>query len=364
MMPTKVEKTTQYQWLAQQLRKHIHAGELQAGDRLPSWAEMQRVYGVNKYTIERAQKLLAEEGLLVCRQGSGTFVADRLSRPAATRKGILGMSGEGFLNIQSSPYWAQLMFGIEQAARAHGNHLLLLGHDSTDGWEKADGLLVSDQSGELVANKVPAGLPCVSVLTPIDGICSVYPDDAAGIRSAVAHLVQLGHRKIGYFHGAEGVVSHRRIAAYHEAMNAAGLPVDQKWTRAMRGLPQFVYKFDYGARFVETGRDNMADWLRDGWANLGCTALLAHNDEFALGMIEVLEEAGYRIPDDVSIVGFDGNNITARTAHSLSTVEVPLQEIGQRSVEILLQQITTNECSAAHCVLPAPFRAGDTTVHI
>lgn len=355
-MLTAPAKLPQYKWLAQKLRGHIEAGALKPGARLPSWAEMQREYGVNKYTIERAQKLLAEEGLIICRQGSGTYVAELEPKPAMRKKGILGMCGKGFLNIESSPYWARLSYGIREASQRYGQHLLVLGHDSTDGWENADGLLLSDPSGALVANKVPPGLPCVSVLTPINGMCSVHSDDAAGIHALVRHLIELGHRKICYLHGLDGAVAMRRIAAFREAMELHGIEVPPEWMRSMFGLPQYVYRFDYGARFVETGRDNMARWLEDGWAGLGCTAILAHNDELALGIMEALAEAGLQVPEDVSVAGFDGGGCAERSQPALTTLEVPLEEIGQRSVELLLKQIQSDSAVAAGCVLPVTLR--------
>lgn len=357
-------KLPQYKWLAHQLRSHIGAGALKPGDRMPSWSEMQRTYGVNKYTIERAQKELTDEGLLVCRQGSGTFVASPAARGASRRKQILGMCGLGFLNTDASPYWAQLMLGMQEAAQSAGNHLLLLGHDGTDGWEKADGLLLSDPSGSLVAEKVPPGLPCVSMLTPIEGMCSVYSDDAAGIRMAVEHLLQLGHRRIAYLHGIVGPVAGRRIAAYRAALRDAGITIDERWMRSMTALPKFVYTFDYGTRFVETGRANMAAWLEEDWADLGCTALLAHNDDFARGIIASLKSAGYRVPEDISVIGFDRNDVATRADLPLTTIEVPLQEIGRRSVELLLQQIEADNARLDDCVMPVSFHIGKSTAPV
>lgn len=354
-------KTPQYRWLAQQLRGHISAGALTPGDRLPSVAEIQRTYGVNKYTIERAQKELAAEGLLVCRQGSGTFVASPAARATAQRKKILGMCGVGFLNIDASPYWAQVMLGMQQAAQAAGNHLLLLGHDSTEGWEKADGLLISDPSAHDIADKVPHELPAISMLTPIKGLCSVYSDDVMGVRLAVEHLLAQGHRKIAYFHGQDGPVSGRRLAAYRAALAAAGIKAEPGWMREMKAIPRYTYLFSYGTDFIETGRENMAAWLREGWADLGCTAMLAHNDDFAHGVLASLSAAGIRVPEDVSVVGFDGNSVAARGALSLTTVEVPLVEIGRRSVELLLDRVGGDDSAHEDCILPVTFHVGAST---
>jgi len=352
-------KIPQYKWLAEQLRGHIRAGDLKPGDRLPSWSQMQREYGVNKYTIERAQKELASEGLLVCRQGSGTFVAQAQSK--AVRKGIIGLCGEGITYpLEASPYWARLVHGIRGAAQNVGHHVLLLDADTTAGWEKADGMLISDYSRKFLTNKIPDGLPCVSLLTAKDGMCSVYSDDAQGIRQSVEYLVGLGHRKIGYFHGVSDT-SGTRTGAYRTALATADIKANDDWVRLMHALPRFANRYTHGKQFVEMGRENMRAWLRDGWASLGCTALLAHNDEFAVGIIEALKEAGIRVPEDVSVIGFDGSEPITLSQPSLSTVEVPLEEIGRKGVEILLQQIEADQSAHDDCILPVTLRPGATT---
>jgi len=360
-MPSETQaKIPQYKRLAAQMREHIRAGDLKPGDRLPSWAQMRRDYGVNIVTIERAQKELAAEGLLVTRQGSGTFVAEPQSVPV--RKGIIGLCGTGITYpAEASVYWTRLVHGVRSAAQSAGHHILLVDNHSTAGWEKVDGMVISEQAGIFPVYKVPDNLPCVSLILKIPGLCSVYCDDGAGIRQAVEHLIASGHRKIGYLHGLEGPPADQRIAAYRGALKSGGISAPEKWMRMMRGVPRLHHQFEYGQQFVETGRDNMRDWLSDGWTELGCTALLAHNDDFALGIIEALQEAGLRVPEDVSVVGFDGTSVASRALPALSTLEVPLEEIGRKGVEILLQQIETDNAAHDDCILPVTLRLGATT---
>jgi len=353
-------KISQFKWLAARLRELIRAGDLKPGDRLPSWSQMQRDYGVHTSTIERAQKELAAEGLLVTRQGSGTFVAQPQNK--AVRKGIIGLCGEGITYpLETSPYWARLIHGIRGAAQDAGHHILLLDRHTTQGWEKADGMLISDYTDKELAGKIPHGLPCVWLLAAQKGMCSVYADDGAGIRQSVEHLVRLGHGKIGYFHGERGKFSETRIGGYSMALGAAGIRGKKAWMREMHVLPQLAYSYDHGQQLVQTGRENMREWLREGWAKLGCTALLAHNDDVALGIIEALQEAGIRVPEDVSVIGFDGSQPITLSQPSLSTVEVPLEEIGRKGVEILLQQIEADDATHDDCILPVALRTGATT---
>ena len=362
-MPTKTQtKNPQYKWLATQLRDHIRLGDLKPGDRLPSYSQMQRDFGVTISTIERAQKELASEGILISRQGSGTYVAPK-STPI--RKGILGLCGAGITpDIELSPYWARLIQGIRQAAQSAGHHILLLDNQTTNGWEKADGMLVADYLPQFPASRILSGLPCVSLLSEKEGVCSVYSDDGDGIRQSVEHLARLGHRKIGYigyFHHIDGKAGGRRVEAYRTALTTLGLSVEEEQVRTMHALACFNNRYYYGQRLVETGRENMREWLNSGWAELGCTALLAHNDDFAFGVLEALQEAGIRVPDDISVIGFDGADRIRGAQPSLSTVEVPLREIGAAGVELLLRQIEAEEVFSEHRVLPTQLREREST---
>ena len=195
------------------------------------------------------------------------------------------------------------MEGICEAAEASATPLLLLGHENTAGWEKVDGVLISDWNATGVLRKAPPGLPRVSVLASFHDVASVRADDYVGTRDAVRYLMDLGHRRIAYLHGGLDPVSQKRIAGYTGALKSSGVSPESKWLRVLQG------QYDIGAAFVAEGRNSMARWLADDWTRLGCTALLCHNDEVAVGAMQVLQENGLRVPGDVSVVGFDGSDM-------------------------------------------------------
>ena len=108
----------------------------------------------------------------------------------------------------------------------------------------------------------------------------------------------------------------------------------------------------YGDQIVTAAREAMQQWIDDSWKETGCTALLCHNDETALGAIQALQAAAINVPHDVSVVGFDGTNFCELTTPKLSSVKVPLREIGATAVELLLQQIEADTVRDDHKVLP------------
>ena len=111
---------------------------------------------------------------------------------------------------------------------------------------------------------------------------------------------------------------------------------------------------------MEQGRKSMSEWLKEDWAKLNCTALLVQNDFIAMGALAVLKDAGYKVPDDVSVVGFDGLDVCDMISPTLTTVEVPLRQIGSTALELLLRQLR-NEESERHIELPTKLMVKEST---
>lgn len=345
-MSTIKRSLPKYQVLAEHFRDQLTRGELRPGDRLPSLSEMKSQHGASRPTVEKAQSILEQEGWIERLHGAGIFVKTPTAEVRPSGTGIVGLSGLGFAARSQSFYWARLMEGICEAAEATATPLLLLGHENTHGWEKVDGVLISDWNATGVLRQVPPGLPRVSVLASFHDVASVRADDFIGARDAVRYLLDLGHRRIAYLHAAASdTVVQKRIAGYTDALAGAGITPDPKWMRTLQGM------YDIGAAFVAEGRNSITRWLADDWQALGCTALLCHNDEVALGVMQVLHENGLRVPGDVSVVGFDGSDVADSVKPRLTTVEVPLREIGFAAFELLKEQMASGHAIIGERVL-------------
>ncbi|WP_309109750.1 LacI family DNA-binding transcriptional regulator [Saccharothrix sp.] len=149
---------------------------------------------------------------------------------------------------------------------------------------------------------------------------TVNDDGERGIGLAVDHLVSLGHTRIAHLDGGEGTQSAPRRRGYLAAMEAHGL------------TPRVVaseYTDAAGAKAVQA-------LLNDGEMP---TALVCCNDFNAIGAISALEEAGYRVPHDVSVVGYDNTSLAALRHVSLTTIDQPRNEFGRLAAEALLQRV-------------------------
>jgi LacI family transcriptional regulator len=170
-----------------------------------------------------------------------------------------------------------------------------------------------------------AGIPVVLVDQAHDDVPSVLVDDVEGGRMATGHLLELGHRRIAFagdtvdgVHGASA--SSRRCVGYQRALGDAGVPV----------RPDLVKLRPHGRAAAEIARDLLS--LKGP-----PTAVFAASDLQALAMIEAFEALGARVPDDLSVVGFDDVEL-ARYA-GLTTVSQPLEDSGTRGAELLLSAL-------------------------
>jgi DNA-binding LacI/PurR family transcriptional regulator len=255
----------------------------------------------------------------------------------------------------------QLLSGIQEVAYQEGHELLVLHDNSAIKWEKMDGILFCSNEPKSMIPILPPGMPCVSLLFPLNKISSVTADDSAGISAVIDHLIGLGHRNIAFLTGVDPLSQQRRLG-FQRALDKAKITMNPKWVRT---LPPPIEPGE--GYFVDAGRRGIKQWLREDWQELGCTALLAHNDETAIGAIESLQEAGIHVPSELSVVGFDGTEITKYFEPRLTTVEVPLHDIGEAATRILVEQISKPLSALKRKprpqirVLPTRLRVGKST---
>jgi len=352
IQPHKQEK---YHCLVQHLQEQIRSGELKAGDQLPTFAEFQSSFGVTSQTVSRALAALEHKGLISRQRGRGVFVAEQTtnSQLFARRQGIIGLCGWGFgFHWGSSSYWTQLLKGIRDQVQANGSQILLLEDDVRKGWEKVDGVLLADRQRFAFLCSVPLELPMVCLFSEYPNRASVVADESLGIRLAVEHLLALGHQRIAYLYDP---TVPNRLKSYHDALRDAGITPQEDWRYALSGENASDLQFNFA------GQRDMSAWLREGWSTLDCTALLCHNDDVAIGAMQSLNKAGLKVPQDVSVIGFDGTEAGEYSSPQLTTVQMPLQRMGEIAIGLLQKQIADDEVTVIHEVLTTHLRVRQST---
>ncbi|MHB9133039.1 MAG: LacI family DNA-binding transcriptional regulator [Armatimonadota bacterium] len=261
-------------------------------------------------------------------------------------------------NMEDVPYYNRLFWGVLNALTEEGFALLLNklpgakgqpGPDLTPLFRQGDidGIIVPKNPAydpHLTALHRGAGgraLPLVSMVWPGDECSSVVADDEGGMYAATRHLLERGHRHILYLmQPSTNILSDRRLAGVHRALSEVGLSPDHHLHR-MPGFPGWVDPVLFRTRLSgeQDGTDHpLTQWLRE---HPQVTAILAWNDGVALHAWHTLERAGWRIPEDISIIGFDDTDPMpdADGKNLLTSVHVPLREIGEESARLIVRRV-------------------------
>jgi LacI family transcriptional regulator len=233
-------------------------------------------------------------------------------------------------------YFSELIRGIDLAARARGLHLLVSSSHG-DAKEAAaalramhgrvDGLLVMSphMDPNVLGSNLPHGLPAVLMNSdPSDTTHACFRvDNRGGARTMVQHLVQRGHRSIAFIAGPEhNYEAQERLAGYREALH--------QW---LPGTPERVLQGDFTEASGEHAGKALAA-LRER-----PSAVFAGNDMMAIGCLSSLNQAGLAVPADIALAGFDDIPISRYVSPALTTVRVPIAELGTLALEELASSI-------------------------
>jgi DNA-binding LacI/PurR family transcriptional regulator len=276
-------------------------------------------------SAERRRRVLAAAAALGYRPNA-------MARSLASRQSrIVGV----LLNDLHNPFFAEIFDGIASAADANGYRLLVVtGGLRPRAEQKAvdafleyrpDGIvLVSPRMPAAAVTALAAGLPVAVIGRAMrsDTVDSVMTDEHVGARIAVEHLTSLGHERIVHVDGGTGAGARQRRRGYERAMAAVGL------ANQARVLPgDFTEQAGVAAAHHLLGDGRMP------------TAVFAANDLVASGAIDTLENAGVRVPGDVSVMGYDNTFLARLRQVSLTTIDQSTTDMGRIAMELLVERI-------------------------
>jgi len=258
----------------------------------------------------------------------------------------------------SNPFFAEVIRGIEQVAHQN-RYSVLLGDTqySRDreqayadllGTRQADGLitLLPHIPRVTMAGRLPIVNACEYVKDRT--ITSVYVDNVAAAREATDYLITLGHRAIAFITGPmKSPISVDRDQGYQMALASAGIKRDPKLTA------EGDFSLESGIRAVESIFARRERF----------TAVFCSNDEMALGAMRGIRSGGLKVPEDVSVVGFDDIRFARYADPPLTTIAQPMGDIGRESMRMLIEIMNGIDVPARKRILPTQLVVRASTAH-
>lgn len=308
-----------------------------------STATVSRVLHNNGYvapeTRERVEAAIRESGYRL------DAVAQALRRQRTITLGLI------LHGILPNPFFAEVAMGVERAAVERGFNVLMFNTEGDPERERegvesllsrrVDGVIFTTAlSGENVSLVLDAGIPAVEAeRRACERAPAVVVDNYAGARKAMNHLLELGHERIAYigpadsFHERGSVlidpVRRGRYDGYCDALDEAGIAISD--ARLVHGTYPLEEGLSWGG--VQTGRVYLQTLLEQ---DPTITAVFAVSDLVAAGALQELYVRSIRVPQDISIVGFD-DTFASRLAPALTTVRQPMFEMGVRAGELAIE---------------------------
>jgi DNA-binding LacI/PurR family transcriptional regulator len=249
------------------------------------------------------------------------------------------------------PYSGMVISGIEQYLRQRDFFFLTVAHRHDPKLLQTYAHLLLERGVEgfiSVGTSIsePPALPTIAVAghRQIKGVTNLILDHRSAAQMALGHLNGLGHREIAFMKGpTSSSDSEDRWQAIVRVSDELGIRINPELVIRLKGdtvTPDLGYVF--AKRFLARNHGPF-------------TALFAYNDTFAIGAIRAIHEAGLRVPDDISVVGFDDIESAAYNNPAITTVRQPLQKMGELAAQTLLNQIENGEPYVAEITIEPEF---------
>lgn len=270
-------------------------------------------------------------------------VIEKYNYQPARRKSTQGHSQQKAIGVilpNSEPFFTDIAVALGDALNGFGFEMLIRWSRDDFTVEKTNiermtecgvlGILYSSTAAsphDCYAHLNEGCVPYVSLdsyLQEYNVPAAVSVDGAEGMYDITNYLMANGHREIAYISGISyDTFNHNRYLGYSKALLEAGIAVDPKLIR-------------FGGFTFQWGKDCMQSLLASGRK---FTAVICENDVIAAGALDILKDRGVKVPEELSITGFDNSLVAELTTPKLTSLEQPLHEIARKAVELLMAQI-------------------------
>ena len=335
---------SKYQNVIDWLNENIDNGTLRPGEKIPSENELCERFGLSRQTVRHAISRLSEDGLLLSRRGSGTYVADQKAEDG--KKSVVAVA----TTYVDDYIFPSTIRGIESTLSSKGYSMQLSFTNNTTGKERQilEDLLERDDIAGIIMEPVKSALPNPNMELyrkmqkkgmKVLFINSFYPEldfphvsinDEECAYRAVKALADAGHRCIGCVLKLDDGQGRERYRGYLRAMTECGL--------------SFTYDHVNWIDTIDI-KDGKKALTRVKERLSGCTAVFCYNDQVAGMLMQVLTEDGMKLPEDMSVIGMDDSDMAKIGVFgvTISSIPHPKARLGEKAAQNMIRLMHSNE---------------------
>lgn len=343
--------TPKYLQLVQWIKQRIKQDGLEKGDRFYTEHAIAEMFSVSRQTVRQAINILINEGVLESRQGSGTYICTPVAAKRVQSRTI------GVIVTYFDEYiFPSIINGIESviSERGYTMHVACTRNDK-DKEAAALRSMISNNIDGLIVEPTKSALPngnfdiyreIADKEIPLIFANSYYPDlrfpyvsldDVKAGYLAVQCLVEMGHSRIAMILKSDDIQGHLRFRGAKEAAYEKDVAISQENT---------LWFTTEDIKYLEEESSRLMRYIGD------CTAVLCYNDQTAATVLRVLEKAGKKVPQDISVISIDDANQATACTPKLTTVAHPKKLMGTVLAENLFRLIDGEKFDATYRFAP------------
>ena len=336
---------TKYSVVKDYIMSKVLDGTYQSNQKISSESELMEEFGVSRHTVRLAIGDLVIEGWLYREQGSGTFCADRTENASQ-------LAGEKSKNIAiittyiSDYIFPSIIRGAEKHLRENGFNVSLFSTNNNHETEKNvletilsrnfDGVIVEPTKSAIAnpninyyLNLENQNIPYIMINSFYDELdpISITLDDEKGGFLQTAHLMELGHKNIVGFFKTDDKQGSKRMKGYLKAHRDNYITINPNNIISYKTDEMTTKPLEEFGKVLSL---NNIEWP---------TAIICYNDQLAMKLLDTIRERKLKVPDDISIVGFDNSYLANISEVKLTTIQHPKSELGVAAAKLIIDLI-------------------------
>jgi len=340
------QKELKYFKLMEDLKEKILKGEITAGEKLPSENELSYQYNVSRQTVRKALSILENAGYIYAQHGRGTFCSELVHR-SRNSKNVAVVT-----TYLSDYIFPRVIQGIDRALAKEGYSIILKNTGNSRSQEAKcleellqkdiEGIIIEPSKSQIYCRHMNLyqklddyHIPYVFIqgcFSKMSDKPQVLMNDRKGGYMITKYLIKSGHKNIVGVFKADDMQGQNRHKGYAMALQEAGIFYD----------PEKVIWFHTEDRKIHP-YESIFQMAKNKFS---MDAVVCYNDQIAMKVIQALNDAGLKVPEDVSVTGYDNSYMASSNGFHLTTIVHPQEKLGEMAAELLLNLIRNGEESS------------------